>query len=130
MSQKHSTVYHMAVLHEWRLRCFCTHPCSGGVGDVDRAEQHVGEKRQQVAEWPVGVVGDHDGVASSSDGRPAVTVCWGRRVVLLPSAHLSVTTQRGVSFGESMKTIKTLSLFIPLCGSNRGFRIASGKMDI
>lgn len=128
----------MAVLYKWRLRCFCTHPCSGGVGGVDRVEQDVGEKRKQVAEWLVGVVGDHDSVASSSNGRPAVTVCWGQRVVLLPSAHLSVTTQIGVSFGESTRTSLCFSLFVsitsslftPVCGSNGGLRTALGKMDI
>lgn len=115
--QKHSTLYHMAVLYEWRLRRFCTHPCSGGVGGVDRVIQDVGEKRQQVAEWLVGVVGDHDSVASLSDGRPAVTVCCGRRVILLPSAHLSMTTQRGVSFGESTRT-RTRSIIITLITGN------------
>lgn len=95
----------------------CTHPCSGGVGGVDRVIQDVGEKRQQVAEWLVGVVGDHDSVASLSDGRPAVTVCCGRRVILLPSAHLSMTTQRGVSFGESTRT-RTRSIIITLITGN------------
>ena len=65
-----------------------THPCAGGAGGVDGVEQDVGEKRDEVAERLVSVVGDDDGVASSSDSWPAVTLSWRQSEVLLPPQHL------------------------------------------
>lgn len=65
-----------------------THPCAGGAGGVDGVEQDVGEERDEVAERLVSVVGDDDGVASSSDSWPAVTLSWRQSEVLLPPQHL------------------------------------------
>lgn len=48
----------------------------------------MSEEGRQVAERLLGIVGDDDGVASSSHSWPAVPVGCGQSVVVLPPQHL------------------------------------------
>lgn len=50
----------------------------------------MGEDRGEVADWLVGILGDDDSVAPSSQSWPAVTVSWRQSFVLFPPQHLEM----------------------------------------
>lgn len=67
----------------------------------------MGEEWGEVAEWLVAVVGDDEGVASSSHSWPAVTVSRRQGAVLLPPQHL----ETGRSLTETQVEFKHVAWF-------------------